>query len=178
MRKAWLLMLGWGLCCGLLAARAGVPEIEFPEAQRQKLEKFKAFQIQKADQSYANGKYDLAAKEYAGFMVEFAKSPAVAYAAVRKGRCAQLANNLHEAIKEYTEVADYFFDQPLYAAAALYFHGACYWERRDPKKRHQDLDGAGGGPGLSAVPVGGHGVQTLGRQPDPARPLRGGDAAL
>lgn len=133
MRKAWLLLLGWGLCCGLLAARAGVPEIELPEAQRQKLEKFEAFQLQKADQSYANGKYDLAAKEYDGFMVEFAKSPAVAYAAVRKGRCAQLANNLHGAIKEYTEVADYFFDQPLYAAAALYFHGACYWERRDPK---------------------------------------------
>lgn len=127
------------LCAGLLAlgvarAQSSRDEVTISEADFKKLDTFEATTLSKADKVYLAKDYRSAAVEYNSFVVANPRSPAVAYALVRKGRSQMFDNKRNEAIRTFKEVVDYFPDDVLYAAAALYYQGACHFENGVPKQ--------------------------------------------
>ena len=132
MKRAWRFVpwLLWGLLP--LTAGAEVPEVIFPAERRKLLEQYEDFQLQKADKSYLVNNFRLAEKEYDKFLLEFPKSAAIPYVLARKARCMQRDNRKYEAIKQLKELLDYFPDDVVFATAALYYQGTCYWDMLDP----------------------------------------------
>jgi tetratricopeptide (TPR) repeat protein len=109
-------------------------EVRLSSREFERLDTFEAHTLSKADTVFAAKDYKRASAEYDSFLLEFPKSKAVAYALLRKARCLHLDEKRFEAIKEYTEVLDYFPNAVKYAAAALYYIGLCYWENGDEEK--------------------------------------------
>jgi tetratricopeptide (TPR) repeat protein len=139
-RRGWLNASRLGtllLCAWLLAldsARAQSYEVTISEADFKKLDSFEAATLNKANKVFIAKDYRQAAVEYNSFVVANPRSPAVAYALIRKGRSQMFDNKRNEAIRTFKEVVDYFPDDVLYAAAALYYQGACHFETGNPKK--------------------------------------------
>jgi len=118
---------------GLVPSASG-NEIQLSSDEFRKLDTFEAHTLAKADKVFAAKDHKRAAAEYDSFLLEFPRSKAVAYALLRKARCLHLDDKRFEAIKEYTEVIDYFPNVVKYAAAARYYIGLCYWENGDEEK--------------------------------------------
>jgi tetratricopeptide (TPR) repeat protein len=141
-RRGWLNASRLGtllLCAGLLAlgvarAQSYRDEVTISEADFKKLDSFEAATLNKANKVFIAKDYRAAAVEYNSFVVANPRSPAVAYALVRKGRSQMFDNKRNEAIRTFNEVVDFFPDDVLYAAAALYYQGACHFETGNPKK--------------------------------------------
>ena len=130
-RLGTLLLCAWLL--GLGGARAQT-EVAISDADFKKLDSFEAATLNKANKVFIAKDYRQAVVEYNSFVVANPRSPAVAYALVRKGRSQMFDNKRNEAIRTFKEVVDYFPDDVLYAAAALYYQGACHFETGNPKK--------------------------------------------
>ncbi|MBI2192488.1 MAG: tetratricopeptide repeat protein [Planctomycetes bacterium] len=122
------------LAAGLLARAAWAQEVTFPSEDFKKLDTFEGHMVSNADKLFDQQQYRRAAAEYDSFLLEFPKSKALPYALLRKARCLHLDNKRFDALKEYQEVLDYFPDSVLYAAAALYYTGACHAENGDVEK--------------------------------------------
>ncbi|MBM4164294.1 MAG: tetratricopeptide repeat protein [Lentisphaerae bacterium] len=128
------------VCAGLSAVGVGRAqttldrdEVTISEADFKKLDTFEATTLSKADKVFLNKEYRSAAVEYNAFVVANPRSPAVAYALVRKGRSQMFDNKRSEAVRTFKEVVDYFPDEVLYAAAALYYQGVCHFETGNKK---------------------------------------------
>ena len=109
-------------------------EIQLSNGEFKKLDTFEAHVLSKADKVFVEKDYKRAAAEYDSFILEFPKSKAIPYALLRKARCLHLQTKRFEAIKEYTEVLDYFPNTVTYASAALFYTGLCHWENGDEEK--------------------------------------------
>jgi tetratricopeptide (TPR) repeat protein len=147
-KTQWTVRRGWLnagrlrtllLCIGLLAhggahAQSYRDEVTISEADFKKLDSFEAATLNKANKVFIAKDYRAAAVEYNSFVVANPRSPAVAYALVRKGRSQMFDNKRNEAIRTFKEVVDFFPDDVLYAAAALYYQGSCHFETGNPKK--------------------------------------------
>jgi len=119
---------------GSVAAFADTAEVSFAKKDFDKLDAFEGHSLTKADKVFVSKKYRQAAAEYEAFILEFPRSRAIAYALLRKARCKHLDGKRYDALKGYTEVLDYFPDSIHYAAAALYYTGACHWQNGDEEK--------------------------------------------
>jgi len=111
-----------------------VPEVSITDEDFKKLDTFEGIALGKADKVFAKKEYRQAAAEYDAFILEFPKSPAMAYAVLRKARCIHLDNKRFEAIKAYNEVMDYFPKAVNYAAPALYYIGECHAQNGNVKE--------------------------------------------
>jgi TolA-binding protein len=116
-------------------AKDGQPnEVQMPANEYKALDTFEAHVLSKADESFAKGDYRRSAAEYDAFILEFAKSKAIPYALLRKGRSLHLDDKRYEAIKEYNELLDYFPNNIVYAGAALYYIGLASAQNGDEKE--------------------------------------------
>ena len=93
-----------------------------------RLDTFEGHELTKADQAFAAKDYRNAGAAYEAFLLQYPKSPATAYAVLRKARCLHLDKKRFEAAKAYTEVLDYFPNAINYAAPALFYLGVCHSE--------------------------------------------------
>jgi len=116
------------LAVGTVGAQVVGGEVVITEADFKALDTFEATLLAKADRLYASREFRTAVAEYDLFVVENPRSTAVAYALLRKGRSQMGDNKRGEAIRTFREVVDYFPDAVLYAGAALYYQGVCYFE--------------------------------------------------
>ena len=103
-------------------------EVAISADEFKRLDTFEGHELAKADQAFAQKDYRSAGAAYEAFALQYPKSPATAYAVLRKARCLHFGNKRFEAIKAYNEVLDYFPNATNYAAAALYYIGACQSE--------------------------------------------------
>ena len=108
-------------------------EVEILPADRQMLDPFESISLRKADKSFAEKQYKTAAAEYDSFILEFPQSRCLAYILLRTARSTHLDDKRYEAIKKYRQVLDYYPDASHYAAAALYYIGACHSQNGDPE---------------------------------------------
>ena len=123
-------------CRGARAARyyLGVTEVSLTSDELKKLDTFEGHTLAKADQAFLKKQYRQARAEYDSFIKEFPQSKVIAYALMRKARCAELDDKRFKAIADYQEVLDYFPNAVRYAAAALYHTGDCHWQNGDIDK--------------------------------------------
>lgn len=126
----------WAPCRGARAARyyLGVTEVSLTSDELKKLDTFEGHTLAKADQAFLKKQYRQARAEYDSFIKEFPRSKAIAYALMRKARCAEMDDKRFKAITDYQEVLDYFPNAVRYAAAALYHIGDCHWRNGDIEK--------------------------------------------
>ena len=108
-------------------------EVEILPADKQMLDPFEQSSLRKADKSFAEKQYRVAAAEYDSFILEFPQSRCLAYILLRTARSTHLDDKRYEAIKKYRQVLDYYPDAAHYAAAALYYIGACHSQNGDPE---------------------------------------------
>ena len=113
---------------------AQAEDVHLSSEEFKRLDTFEGHVLAKADKVFVAKDYKRAAAEYDSFILGFPRSKAIAYALLRKARCLQLADKRYEAIREYTEVLDYFPNAVKYAAAALYYVGECHWANADEEK--------------------------------------------
>src|SRR5262245_44152694 len=121
----------------LVAATVCVAQTEvvkLTDEEFAKLDTFEAHTLGKADKVFNERNYKQAGAEYDSFLLEFSKSPATPYALLRKARCLHYDGKRYEAIKEYTEVLDYFPNEIKFAGAALYYTGLAHWENGEIEK--------------------------------------------
>lgn len=118
---------------GILSNVGFTQEVELLPADRQLLDPFEFSSLKKADKSFQEKQYRTAAAEYDSFILEFPQSRCLAYILLRTARATHLDTKRYEAIKKYRQVLDYYPDASSYAAAALYYIGACYSENGDPE---------------------------------------------
>ncbi|MDT8390921.1 MAG: tetratricopeptide repeat protein [Lentisphaeria bacterium] len=134
----YLPVLLFSLCLlpasNLRAEKAG-EEILYPGKDFARLDTFEGLKLEDADKLYGKGDYKGAYAAYKSFTFEFTKSPALAYALLRMGRCLHQLDKRHAAIKAYQDVVDYFPDDIRYAAAALYYQGVCHQQNGDTAKQ-------------------------------------------
>lgn len=109
-------------------------EVQMTNDEYEKLDTFEAHVLQKADKVFAKEDYKRAAAEYDSFILEFPRSRAIPYALMRKGRSLHHEGKRFEAVREYTQVLDYFPNSIRYAAAALTYTGWAHWENHDNEK--------------------------------------------
>ena len=115
----------------LLVCRGGLalpPEVAISSEDYNRLDTFEGHELTKADQAFAQKDYRSAGAAYEAFLLQYPKSPATAYALLRKARCQHLGNKRFESVRAYTEVLDYFPNALSYAAPALYYLGVCHAE--------------------------------------------------
>jgi len=110
-------------------------EILYPGEAFAKLDTFEGLNLQDADKLYIQKDYKGAYAAYKAYSFEFAKSKALPYVLLRMGRCLHLLDKRNDAIKAYQDVVDYFPDDVLYAAAALYYIGECHGQNGDDDKK-------------------------------------------
>jgi tetratricopeptide (TPR) repeat protein len=124
------------LCGSLAQARqqAG-QEILYPGEAFAKLDTFEGVNLEDADKLFVKKDYKGAYAAYKAYSFEFAKSKALPYVQLRLGRCLHLLAKRNEAIKAYQDVVDYFPDEVVYAAAALYYIGECHGQNGDEEKK-------------------------------------------
>jgi tetratricopeptide (TPR) repeat protein len=123
--------------CGSLAQagqKAG-QEISYPSAAFAKLDTFEGLNLEDADKLYLKKDYKGAYAAYKAYSFEFSKSKAMPYVLLRMGRCLHQLGKRFEAIKGYQDVVDYFPDEVVYSAAALYYIGSCHGENGDDNKK-------------------------------------------
>jgi len=123
----------WGASV-LAAPRAG-QEITYPGTAFAKLDTFEGLNLEDADKLYIKKDFKGAYAAYKAFSFEFAKSKALPYVLLRMGRCLHQVDKRHEAVKAYQDVVDYFPDDVMYAAAALYHIGECHGQNGDDNKK-------------------------------------------
>lgn len=138
-------------------------EVYYDDAAFKKLDTFEANRLSEADRLFNDGKYKAAYASYKGFVLEFGKSPAVAYALMRQGRCLQHLKKRSHAIRDYTEVLDYFPNDVKYAAAALYYIGECHWQNGDDDKALAAWARLAKDKGYSRVPLAAKALNQLAR---------------
>jgi len=127
MLARFIICLSFVLCVGRLAL-ALPPEVAISSEDYNRLDTFEGHELTKADQAFAQKDYRSAGAAYEAFLLQYAKSPATAYALLRKARCLHLDKKRFEAVRAYTEVLDYFPNAINYAAGALYYLGVCHSE--------------------------------------------------
>lgn len=132
-KSIWLLVLGAAFSLGL-SSPASAQEVMIPESVLAGLEVFEQHELARADKVYSEKKWRQAAAEYDGFILQFPRSPALAYAILRKGRSLQQDGKRNEAIKQYMDVIDYFPNAIDYAAPAAFFIGLSNIENGDVDK--------------------------------------------
>jgi len=115
-------------------ARATDMEVGMSNKEFEQLETFEAHVLGKADKVFSKGDHKRAAAEYDSFILEFPRSSAIPYALMRKGRSLQQDDKRYEAVREFTQVMDYFPNAVKYAAAAQTYKGWSYWESGDEQK--------------------------------------------
>jgi TolA-binding protein len=123
---------------GQAKAQAGYKagqEIVYPGESFSKLDTFEGLNLEDADKLYIKKDFKGAYAAYKAYSFEFAKSKALPYVLLRMGRCLHLLDKRNEAIKAYQDVVDYFPDEVLYAAAALYYIGECHGQNGDDNKK-------------------------------------------
>ena len=123
----FIIGLSFLLCVGRLAL-AVPPEVAISSEDYNRLDTFEGHELTKADQAFAQKDYRSAGAAYEAFLLQYPKSPATAYALLRKARCLHLDKKRFESVRAYTEVLDYFPNAINYAAAALYYLGVCHSE--------------------------------------------------
>lgn len=109
-------------------------EVYLPNAEYDKLDRFEALALDKADKIYSEAKYRQALAEYDSFLREYPRSSATPYVVLRKGRCLHKDDKRNAAIRQYSEVLDYFPTVAEYAGAALYYQGLAAMENGDEDK--------------------------------------------
>ena len=127
MLARFIIGLSFVLCVGRLAL-ALPPEVAISSEDYNRLDTFEGHELTKADQAFAQKDYRTAGATYEAFLLQYAKSPATAYALLRKARCLHLDKKRFESVRAYTEVLDYFPNAINYAAGALYYLGVCHSE--------------------------------------------------
>lgn len=110
------------------------PEVLFPNDAFARLDTFEGLNLTKADKVYNAKQWRAAVAEYDAFVLEFPKSAAIPYALLRKARALALDGKRFEAIKQYTELLDYFPNAVAYAAPAVYYIGESHWNNADTEK--------------------------------------------
>mgnify|MGYP006274011927 FL=1 len=134
----------YGICLAICLVAPGLAapafavdedrEVGMSNDEFEKLDTFEAHVLGKADQVFAKKDYKRAAAEYDSFILEFPRSAAIPYALMRKGRSLHRLDKRFEAIREYTQVLDFFPNVVKYAAAAQAYIGWCHWENGDTAK--------------------------------------------
>jgi tetratricopeptide (TPR) repeat protein len=107
----------------------------YPGEAFSKLDTFEGLNLEDADKLYIKKDFKGAFAAYKAFSFEFAKSKALPYVLLRMGRCLHQLEKRNEAIKGYQDVVDYFPDEVVYAAAALYYIGECHGQNGDDNKK-------------------------------------------
>jgi len=125
------------MACGIsvLAAPQAGQEIAYPSAAFSKLDTFEGLNLEDADKLYLKKDFKGAYAAYKAYSFEFSKSKALPYVLLRMGRCLHQLGKRFEAIKGYQDVVDYFPDEVVYSAAALYYIGVCHGENGDDNKK-------------------------------------------
>lgn len=118
-----------------LAGHKAGQEISYPGEAFAKLDTFEGLNLEDADKLYIKKDYKGAYAAYKAYSFEFAKSKSLPYVLLRMGRCLHQLDKRNEAIKAYQDVVDYFPDDVLYAAAALYYIGECHGQNGDDNKK-------------------------------------------
>jgi TolA-binding protein len=126
-----LILLAILAIAGPRLAAPAFGEVDLSSQERKRLDTFENHTLTQADKAFSEKKWDLAAKSYDAFILEFPRSMALPYALLRKGRALHESGKRYEAIKQYQEVLDYFPNAVSYAAAALYRQGEAYWQSGD-----------------------------------------------
>ncbi len=119
----------------LLAQDRADLEIVYPSKDFAKLDTFESLNLEDADKLFGKKDYKGAFAAYKAYSFEFTKSAALPYALLRMGRCLQLVEKRNAAIKAFQDVVDYFPDDVVYAAAALYYVGECHGQNGDDAKK-------------------------------------------
>jgi len=114
---------------------AAYKEILYPGKAFAKLDTFEGLNLQDADKLFIDRDYKGAYSAYKAYSFEFADSKALPYVLLRMGRCLHLLDKRNAAIKSYQDVVDYFPDDVIYAAAALYHIGECHGQNGDDDKK-------------------------------------------
>ena len=130
----WAGVLGLFLCCVSLGQNSGA-EVLYPSAAYAKLDTFEAANLEDADKLYIRKDFNGALAAYKAFSSSFPKSKATPYVLLRMGRCLHESKKRNAAIKAYQDVVDYFPDDVLYAAAALYYKGECCGQDGDEEQK-------------------------------------------
>ena len=110
-------------------------EIVYPSKGFAKLDTFESLNLEDADKLFAKRDHKGAFAVYKAYSFEFTKSAALPYVLLRMGRCLHLVEKRNAAIKAYQDVVDYFPDDIVYAAAALYYIGECHGQNGDDAKK-------------------------------------------
>ncbi len=124
------------LCLAQFSDARAEAEVTLTDKEFKELDQFEAFALQKADKAFLSEKkeYKQAAAEYEAFALDNPRSKALPYALLRKARCIQLSNKRNAAVKAYQEVVDFFPDNVMFAGAALFYIGQCWWDDSEPDK--------------------------------------------
>jgi len=131
--RVMAVMVLWGT--SVLAAPQAGQEIAYPSAAFSKLDTFEGLNLEDADKLYLKKDFKGAYAAYKAYSFEFSKSKALPYVLLRMGRCLHQLGKRFEAIKGYQDVVDYFPDEVVYSAAALYYIGVCHGENGDDNKK-------------------------------------------
>jgi tetratricopeptide (TPR) repeat protein len=99
-----------------------------------KLDTFESVSLEEADRAFSEHDFVGAAAAYKAFTFEFGQSKALCYALFRMARCMHLVDKRNAAIKAYQNVVDYFPDNVVFAAEAMYQQGICHRENGDDNK--------------------------------------------
>jgi len=110
-------------------------EIPYPGVAFAKLDTFEGLNLEDADKLYLKRDFKGAYAAYKAYSFEFSKSKALPYVLLRMGRCLHQLGKRFEAIKAYQDVVDYFPDEVVYSAGALYYIGICHGENGDDNKK-------------------------------------------
>lgn len=110
-------------------------EILYPSDAFSKLDTFESLNLEDADKLFIEKDYKGAYAAYKAYSYEFAKSKALPYVLLRMGRCLHLLGKRNAAVKAYQDVVDYFPDDVIYAAGALYHIGECHGQNGDDDKK-------------------------------------------
>jgi len=126
----WLILFGY-----LSIHLRAIEEIRYPGKNFAKLDTFESLNLEDADKLFNKRDYKGAFAAYKAYSFEFTRSEALPYVLLRMGRCLHLVEKRNSAIKSYQDVVDYFPDDIVYAAAALYYIGECHGQNGDETKK-------------------------------------------
>ena len=126
----WLILFGY-----LSFHLRAIEEIRYPGENFAKLDTFESLNLEDADKLFNKKDYKGAFAAYKAYSFEFTRSEALPYVLLRMGRCLHLVEKRNSAIKSYQDVVDYFPDDIVYAAAALYYIGECHGQNGDETKK-------------------------------------------
>lgn len=132
---SFLLLFSVFSLSGLQAQDRADLEIVYPSKDFAKLDTFESLNLEDADKLFSKKDYKGAFAAYKAYSFEFTRSAALPYVLLRMGRCLHKVEKRNAAIKAYQDVVDYFPDDVVYAAAALYYIGECHGLNGDEAKK-------------------------------------------